>query len=93
MTFLILAATGAYAAPCATEDFESKVTGVSQCLLIRRYGAIEPTSLLVWLHGDVSSGGPANYHFEIAQKDAEHLSPRNVSYVRAIPTEAALHRQ
>jgi pimeloyl-ACP methyl ester carboxylesterase len=67
---LLAAATAALAEPCATDDFESRVTGVSQCLLMRRYGPADPAAMVVWLHGDVSAGGPANYHFPIAQKAA-----------------------
>ncbi len=82
--FVVLGATNAYAAPCEAEDFETKVTGVSQCLLIRRYGPAEPMAIVVWLHGDVSSGGPANYHFRLAQKAAEDFSASNVMSVALV---------
>lgn len=65
-------------APCEAEDYEQKVSGKDQCLRMRKYGAAAPEVLLVWLHGDVSSGGPANYHFPIAQKAAEKFSASNV---------------
>ncbi len=84
--FMSVTATGAYAAPCDTEDFEIKVTGVSQCLLIRLYGTTEPTTMVVWLHGDVSSGGPANYHFRLAQKTAEDFSASSVMSVALVRT-------
>ena len=45
---------------------------------MRRYGSLEPEAMVVWLHGDVSSGGPANYHFAIAQEAAAQLSALNV---------------
>ena len=82
--FVVLTATSAYAAPCETEDFDTKVTGVSQCLLMRRYGLTEPTAIVVWLHGDVSSGGPANYHFPLAQKAAEDFSASSVMSVALV---------
>jgi pimeloyl-ACP methyl ester carboxylesterase len=82
--FLIFIATSACAAPCETDDFETRVTGLSQCLLMRRYGPTDPTVLIVWLHGDVSSGGPANYHFRLAQKTAEDLSASNVMSVALV---------
>jgi pimeloyl-ACP methyl ester carboxylesterase len=56
------------AATCSPEDYERKVSGASQCLLMRRFGASDPDVMIVWLHGDVSSGGPANYHFAIADQ-------------------------
>ena len=80
----VLIATSACASPCETDDFETKVTGLSQCLLIKRYGPTDPTVLVVWLHGDVSSGGPANYHFRLAQKTAERLSASNVMSVALV---------
>ena len=82
--FVVLIATSAHAAPCETDDFETKVTGLSQCLLMRRYGPTDPTVMVVWLHGDVSSGGPANYHFRLAQKTAEDLSATNVMSVALV---------
>ena len=45
---------------------------------MRRYGSLEPEAMVVWLHGDVSSGGPASYHFAIAQGAATQLSALNV---------------
>jgi predicted esterase len=80
----LVIATSAFAAPCETDDFEAKVTGLSQCLLIRRYGPTDPAVLVVWLHGDVSSGGPATYHFRLAQKTAETLSASNVMSVALV---------
>ena len=82
--FMLVTGTSAYAAPCTPEDFETKVTGVSQCLLMRRYGPAEPGAIVIWLHGDVSSGGPANYHFALAQRTAEHLSASSVMAVALV---------
>jgi pimeloyl-ACP methyl ester carboxylesterase len=81
---LLAASTTALAAPCAADDFETRVTGVSQCLLMRRYGPADPAALVVWLHGDVSSGGPANYHFGLAQKAADDLAPQRVLSVALV---------
>lgn len=63
---LLVTATGAFGAPCEREDFETKVTGESGCLLLRRYGSTNPATMVVWLHGNVSTGGPANSHFRVA---------------------------
>jgi pimeloyl-ACP methyl ester carboxylesterase len=67
----LLASQMAFAEVCENEDFELKVSGASQCLLMRRFGTPTPDTLVVWLHGDVSSGGPANYHFPYAQQLAQ----------------------
>lgn len=82
--FMLVTTMSSYAAPCTPDDFETRVTGVSQCLLMRRYGPAEPSAMVVWLHGDVSSGGPANYHFALAQKTAENLSASNVLSVALV---------
>ncbi|MFN3957194.1 MAG: alpha/beta hydrolase family protein [Tepidimonas ignava] len=57
-----------HASPCEQDDYELKVTGEDQCLIMRKYGDPQPDVMLVWIHGDVSSGGNANYHFPIAEK-------------------------
>ena len=72
------------AAPCATEGFDTHVSGESQCLVMRRFGTPEPEILIVWLHGDVSSGGPANYHFAHAEKAAQTLSSSSVLSVAIV---------
>lgn len=58
-------------AACTTEDFVAKVSGNQECFVLRTWGvptsAISPT-LLVWLHGNVSSGGPADYLADDAAK-------------------------
>lgn len=59
--------------PCRAQDFETRVTGVSECLVMKRYGytgPLAPEAMLVWLHGDLSRGGNADYHFPIAEKAA-----------------------
>ena len=63
MRFLLAAlrpfitATVVFGAPCEKEDFETRVSGESECLLMRRYGSIQPESMAVWIHGNVTSGG------------------------------------
>jgi predicted esterase len=84
MLMLLLAASGVRAAPCAMEDFETKVSGVSECLLMRRYGSAKPGVMIVWLHGNVSSGGPANSHFRLAEKFAIDLAAENVLSVALV---------
>lgn len=71
---LLAVAQACPANTCEVDDFESKVSGVSQCLVMRRFGTTDPEVMLVWLHGDVSSGGPANYHFQIAEKAANEFA-------------------
>ena len=66
----IFATQASFASICDADDHELKVSGKEQCLVMRRFGETEPDIMLVWLHGDVSSGGPANYHFPFAEKSA-----------------------
>jgi len=72
-----LALGSARAEPCAHDD-ETHVTGISQCLLMRAYGPGDPATMIVWLHGDVSSGGPASYHFARARNAAERFAADKV---------------
>jgi poly(3-hydroxybutyrate) depolymerase len=81
---LLVTATGAFCAPCQTEDFENKVSGESECLLMRRYGTTNPATMVVWLHGNVSTGGPANSHFRMAQKAAADFAAENVLSVALV---------
>jgi predicted esterase len=71
----------ARAAPCATDDFETQVTGVSQCLVMRRYGSTEPTAMVVWLHGDAPPGVPVRYLYPLVEKTAANFSAGNVMSV------------
>ena len=73
--FLLATALGTplFATPCAEPILPNKVSGAEHCLLMRQFGSETPETLLVWLHGDVSSGGPANYHFAIAEKATAEL--------------------
>ena len=81
---LLLAATGAFGASCKTEDFATKVSGESECLLMRRYGPANPSTMVVWLHGNLTSGNPANYHFPIAQKSAADFASGKVMAVALV---------
>lgn len=74
LTALIAFTQISFADTCKTEDFETHVSGTDQCLIMRRFGDEKPDVMMVWLHGDVSSGGPANYHFRMAEKAAQEFS-------------------
>lgn len=66
------ASASAFAQPCPQDD-ASRVSGVAQCLLVRAYGPARADVLVAWLHGDLSSGGRANYHFALAERSAAAL--------------------
>ena len=55
---------------CKSPDNSTRVVGKEACLVIKTFGATgagaNPT-LVVMLHGDVSSGGPADYHNGIVE--------------------------
>lgn len=68
---LLMLSFGVAATPCETEDFLTKVSGGSECLVMRRYGSSDPSTLVVWLHGNISTGGPANSHFKLAEATAK----------------------
>lgn len=72
------------AAVCDGDEFTTRVSGKSQCLMMRKFGASDPAVLLVWLHGDVSSGGPANYHFPISEKAAKEFDGAKVLSVALV---------
>jgi pimeloyl-ACP methyl ester carboxylesterase len=70
-----------WAAPCATPDPERRETGVNECLVYRLYRSAVIQSnpnLVIVLHGDVSSGGPANYHRKIAESIARDSRAGNL---------------
>ncbi|MFB0935123.1 MAG: hypothetical protein QMB52_05075 [Propionivibrio sp.] len=56
---LLLGSLATNAAPCPNDSDQTRVTGTSQCLLAHHAGPPGAAHLLVWLHGDVSGGGPA----------------------------------
>jgi predicted esterase len=84
MLSVIIIASPVFADPCSTEISDTKVTGVSQCLLIKQHGPIDPTTILIWLHGDVSAGGPAKYHFPLAQQAAADFIAEKVLSVAVV---------
>lgn len=43
------------------------------CVAVRRFGQATSDTLIVMLHGDVSSGGPASYHFPFTQRIADRV--------------------
>lgn len=66
----LLAAASGYAA-CNDEDFVTRVGGGDECFVVKAFGAAPGTpTLLVWLHGSVSAGGPADYMYQDAQRYA-----------------------
>jgi pimeloyl-ACP methyl ester carboxylesterase len=81
---LLATVSGACGAPCEIEDFETKISGESECLLMRRYGSTKPTTMIIWLHGNITSGGPANSHFRIAEKEAADFADENVLVVALV---------
>lgn len=81
---LLATITSAFGAPCEIENFETKISSESECLLMRRYGSITPTTMIIWLHGNITSGGPANSHFRIAEKEAADFADENVLVVALV---------
>lgn len=66
---------------CQTEDYSTAVSGMYGCLVIKKYGAVDgpvPQGMLVWLHGDLAGGGPADYLFPLAEEAAADFSPDNI---------------
>lgn len=60
-------------ATACTADPEHWVRTAQGCLTIQAYGPPQSEVLIVVLHGDVSSGGPARYHRPVARRLAETL--------------------
>jgi pimeloyl-ACP methyl ester carboxylesterase len=81
---LLMLSLEAAASQCEAEDFETRVSGNSECLLMRQYGSQSPDTLVVWLHGNVSTGGPANSHFKLAERTARNFSADGVLAVALV---------
>jgi predicted esterase len=81
---LLAVQTPASAASCEREDFETTVSSESECLLMRRYGPTNPATMVVWLHGNMTSGNPANYHFSIAEKFTVDFASEKVMAVAIV---------
>jgi pimeloyl-ACP methyl ester carboxylesterase len=75
---------GVNANTCQAEDFTRRVSGESQCLLMRAYGSQTPKVLLVWLHGDLGAGGNADYHFPQAEASSIEFSEHTVLAVALV---------
>lgn len=79
------AGAGASEAGCETPDNVKRVAGAKLCLAIKTWAparAGTASTLLVFLHGDVSRGGPADYLFRIA---AAYASPAVISVAMMRP--------
>tara|TARA_B100000676_G_C17652221_1_gene617165 strand:- start:258 stop:626 length:369 start_codon:yes stop_codon:yes gene_type:complete len=61
------------AAVCDSLDRLTRVSGAAHCLAIKTYLPAAGTSrtMVVVLHGDLSSGGPTDYIFLVTRKSAE----------------------
>jgi len=70
-----------FAAPCAPADPDRRETGIEECLVYRLYRSAQmdgKPKLVVVLHGDVSAGGPANYHRRVAERLATDARAANL---------------
>ena len=66
------------AAPCEAPDNLERVTGAGECLAIRTFGAAPGNrTLVVFIHGDGSKGGPSDY----LAKTADRISGNGVTGV------------
>lgn len=77
----------AAAEPCAAPDNETRATGTKECLVLRTYraaGDLTAPTLVAVLHGDVSGGGAARYHFRTAQRIATEWGLANVVAVALV---------
>lgn len=81
---LLSISASAYADTCVTDDYNVFVSGKDQCLVIRKFGTEKPKVMVVWLHGDVSSGGPAKYHFPLAKRFTEDYSAEEILSVAVV---------
>ena len=84
ITLLSLLAGSVGATTCPPNDYTVFISGKEQCLVMRTFGSEQPETLVLWLHGDVSSGGPANYHFPIARRFTEDNTKFNVLSVALV---------
>lgn len=80
---LLAAPHHATAAQCESQDITKHVQGQGYCLVVETISANPGGPLIVILHGDVSRGGPATYHFELA---------RDVAAAQPVATVVAMLR-
>jgi pimeloyl-ACP methyl ester carboxylesterase len=79
---------------CDKEDFSIYISGKNECLVMKKFGSDNPKVILIWLHGDISSGGPANYHFRdanIATSKLKDFSPLSAALVRPGYNDGSWH--
>ena len=82
---MLLACAGALAQnPCAAPDNLTRVDGNGKCLVLRTFTPAmkKQDALAVWIHGDVSSGGPADYMNGYASAQAERYGITAVVLIR-----------
>lgn len=78
LTALALFVGASSHAACSGDDFVTQVSGGDECFVLKTFGAAPGTpSLLVWLHGSASAGGPADY----MAKDAARYASDSVASV------------
>ncbi|MFA5903817.1 MAG: alpha/beta hydrolase [Desulfobacula sp.] len=70
--------------PCESGEFETRISGNTECLLMRRYGSLEPKTLIVYIHGNASTGGHVTSHFKLAEKNAADFAADRVLAVALV---------
>jgi len=79
--FCLILAGEALAGPCKSPDNVTRVTGGSECLVIHTFGAAAGNrTLVVFIHGDGTRGGPSDY----LDKSAERVVGGGVTAVALI---------
>lgn len=74
LLLLLAACAGTVTAgDCSADPARWARSAADGCLAMQAYGSEHAEVLVVVLHGDVSSGGPANYHRTLARRVAEIL--------------------
>ena len=84
----LFAATGTHAASCGDTPTEEWVKGDGNCLALYTYGSpgdAGSTNLIVFLHGDVSRGGGADYHTGYAKELADRGGAGTISVAMVRP--------
>lgn len=84
LIFMSSLSIDACAFPCESGEFETRISGNTECLLMRRYGSLEPKALIVYIHGNASTGGPVTSHFKLAEKNAADFSEDRVLAVALV---------
>ncbi len=81
---LALCLAGPARADCGPAEFETAITGRELCLVMHRFGASAPRSLVVWVHGDLPDRSPAAYHVPLARQTAERFAEHRVMAVALV---------